>query len=90
MARLTHDARRPTTPSPLDAVVVDLERSSRGLLEVNVGVLEDMERRIGLSPLRALQSLERRGPSWSPSWATTSTCWAPPLADSATASARQA
>jgi DNA-binding MarR family transcriptional regulator len=62
MARLTHGTRRPTTPSPLDAVVVDLERSSRGLLEVNVGVLEDMERRIGLSPLRALQSLERRGP----------------------------
>lgn len=63
MARLTHDARRHPTPSAVDDVVIELERSSRGLLEVNVGVLEDMEKRIGLSPLRALQSLERRGPS---------------------------
>jgi DNA-binding MarR family transcriptional regulator len=40
-----------------------LERATRGLLEVNVSVLEQMERKIGLAPLRALQSLDRLGPS---------------------------
>jgi DNA-binding MarR family transcriptional regulator len=43
--------------------VTDVERASRGLLELNVGVLERMEKKIGLAPLRALQALERRGPS---------------------------
>ena len=41
----------------------ELERATRGLLELNVAVLERMERRIGLAPLRALQSLQRLGPS---------------------------
>ena len=40
-----------------------LERATRGLLALNVSVLEEMEKRIGLAPLRALQSLERLGPS---------------------------
>lgn len=40
-----------------------LERATRGLLALNVSVLERMERRIGLAPLRALQSLDRLGPS---------------------------
>lgn len=40
-----------------------LERATRGLLALNVSVLERMERQIGLAPLRALQSLERLGPS---------------------------
>jgi DNA-binding MarR family transcriptional regulator len=40
-----------------------LERATRGLLELNVEVLELMERRVGLAPLRALQSLDRQGPS---------------------------
>ena len=40
-----------------------LERATRGLLALNVSVLERMEKRIGLAPLRALQSLERLGPS---------------------------
>ncbi len=40
-----------------------LERATRGLLALNVTVLEQMEKRIGLAPLRALQSLERLGPS---------------------------
>ena len=40
-----------------------LERATRGLLALNVSVLEQMEKRIGLTPLRALQSLERLGPS---------------------------
>lgn len=40
-----------------------LERATRGLLALNVSVLEQMEQRIGLTPLRALQSLERLGPS---------------------------
>src|ERR1700742_100703 len=40
-----------------------LERATRGLLALNVVVLEELEKRIGLTPLRALQSLERLGPS---------------------------
>ena len=55
-----------TTASP-NHVAVDylerLERATRGLLALNVSVLERIEKRIGLAPLRALQSLERLGPS---------------------------
>lgn len=63
------------TPDPMDLAGIDvdgvvpseyasaLERATRGLLEVNVMVLELMERKIGLAALRALQSLERLGPS---------------------------
>jgi len=40
-----------------------LERATRGLLALNVVVLEEVEKRIGLAPLRALQSLQRLGPS---------------------------
>ncbi len=47
----------------LSDVVTRLERATRGLLALNVSVLEHMEKRIGLAPLRALQSLERLGPS---------------------------
>ena len=43
--------------------VRQLERATRGLLALNVSVLERMEKRIGLAPLRALQSLDRLGPS---------------------------
>lgn len=39
-----------------------LERATRGLLALNVSALERMEKRIGLAPLRALQSLDRLGP----------------------------
>ena len=42
---------------------VRLERATRGLLALNVSVLEHMEISVGLAPLRALQSLDRRGPS---------------------------
>ena len=42
---------------------VRLERATRGLLALNVSVLEHMEISVGLEPLRALQSLDRRGPS---------------------------
>jgi DNA-binding MarR family transcriptional regulator len=41
----------------------ELERATRGLLELNVAVLEQMDKTIGVAPLRALQSLERLGPS---------------------------
>jgi DNA-binding MarR family transcriptional regulator len=41
----------------------ELERATRGLLALNVAVLEEVEKRIGLAPLRALQSLQRLGPS---------------------------
>ncbi len=40
-----------------------LEEATRGLLALNVSALERMEKRIGLAPLRALQSLDRLGPS---------------------------
>lgn len=40
-----------------------LEQATRGLLALNVSVLERIEKRIGLAPLRALQALERLGPS---------------------------
>ena len=40
-----------------------LERATRGLLALNVSALEHMEKRIGLAPLRALQALDRLGPS---------------------------
>jgi DNA-binding MarR family transcriptional regulator len=40
-----------------------LERATRGLLELNVAVLEHLERKVGLAPLRALQALEHRGSS---------------------------
>ncbi len=42
---------------------VELERATRGLLALNVVVLEEIEKRVGLPTLRALQSLERLGPS---------------------------
>lgn len=41
----------------------ELEQATRGLLDLNVSVLEQMEKRIGLAPLRALQALDRLGPS---------------------------
>jgi DNA-binding MarR family transcriptional regulator len=47
------------TPEYLD----ELEQATRGLLALNVSLLEHMEKRIGLTPLRALQSLDRLGPS---------------------------
>jgi DNA-binding MarR family transcriptional regulator len=55
--RTAADAGRP------DDYSVSLERATRGLLELNVAVLESMEKKVGLAPLRALQSLERLGPS---------------------------
>lgn len=55
-----------TTASPkyVDVDYLErLEQATRGLLALNVSVLERMEKRIGLAHLRALQSLERLGPS---------------------------
>jgi DNA-binding MarR family transcriptional regulator len=46
-----------------DGYALELERATRGLLALNVLVLELMEKRIGLAPLRALQALDRLGPS---------------------------
>lgn len=51
-----------------DSVVSDeflsqLEQATRGLLALNVSALEQLEKRIGLAPLRALQALDRLGPS---------------------------
>jgi DNA-binding MarR family transcriptional regulator len=43
--------------------VAELELATRGFLELNVAVLEQMEKKIDLAQLRALQSLERLGPS---------------------------
>lgn len=49
--------------APSEGFAAVLERATRGLLALNVVVLEEMEKRVGLAPLRALQSLERLGPS---------------------------
>ena len=59
---VTSTKKRGTASGP-DDFVVQLERATRGLLALNVSVLEHMEKKIGLAPLRALQSLERLGPS---------------------------
>jgi DNA-binding MarR family transcriptional regulator len=40
-----------------------LEQATRGLLELTVAILERMDKSVGLSSLRALQSLRHRGPS---------------------------
>jgi DNA-binding MarR family transcriptional regulator len=40
-----------------------LEQATRGLLELTVAILEQMDKTIGLTSLRALQALRRRGPS---------------------------
>lgn len=40
-----------------------LEQATRGLLEVTITILERMDKTTGLTELRALQSLQRRGPS---------------------------
>ncbi|BDD99934.1 MarR family winged helix-turn-helix transcriptional regulator [Mycolicibacterium fortuitum] len=49
-------------PEDAEDYAVRLERATRGLLAVNVMALEPFEKRIGLSSLRALQSLGRIGP----------------------------
>lgn len=48
---------------PDHGYAAELERATRGFLALNVVVLEEVEKRIGLAPLRALQSLQRLGPS---------------------------
>ena len=62
MARQQEKVQRSASRVQLE-FVAEVERASRGLLEANVGVLEQMEKKIGLAPLRALQALERHGPS---------------------------
>ncbi|CAN5662907.1 hypothetical protein BH09ACT8_BH09ACT8_15000 [soil metagenome] len=56
------DRRRTVAPTE-DQYLRDLELATRGLLALNVSVLQHLEKRIGLEPLRALQALRRRGPS---------------------------
>jgi len=53
----------PSASDEQDGYAHLLERATRGLLALNVSVLARMEKRIGLAPLRALQSLDRLGPS---------------------------
>ncbi len=53
-----HDA-----PKTDDEYAAELERATRGLLALNVVVLEEVEKRVGLATLRALQALQRLGPS---------------------------
>lgn len=40
----------------------ELEQATRALLELNVAVLDEMNKAVGIASLRALQTLERRGP----------------------------
>jgi DNA-binding MarR family transcriptional regulator len=63
---MTSTKRLGTASSPghePDDFSARLERATRGLLTLNVSVLEHMEKQIGLAPLRALQALDRLGPS---------------------------
>ncbi|BBZ28551.1 hypothetical protein MMAD_28460 [Mycolicibacterium madagascariense] len=59
-AAVTSKGAGGTTPG--DDYGVELESATRGLLALNVVVLEQMEKRVGLAPLRALQALDRLGP----------------------------
>lgn len=59
----TRNHGQPIRSTDPEAYAVSLERATRGLLALNVSVLEHMEISVGLAPLRALQSLDRRGPS---------------------------
>jgi len=59
----TRNHSRPNGSPEAEEFAVRLERATRGLLALNVSVLEHMETSVGLEPLRALQSLDRRGPS---------------------------
>ena len=59
----TRNHSRPNGSTEAEEFAVRLERATRGLLALNVSVLEHMEDSVGLEPLRALQSLDRRGPS---------------------------
>jgi DNA-binding MarR family transcriptional regulator len=59
----TRNHGRPKRSKEANEYSVRLERATRGLLALNVSVLEHMESNVGLEPLRALQSLDRRGPS---------------------------
>jgi DNA-binding MarR family transcriptional regulator len=52
----------PASDKQAEHFLRQLEQATRGLLALNVSVLERMERRIGLAPLRALHSLDRIGP----------------------------
>jgi DNA-binding MarR family transcriptional regulator len=64
MVSASNDTARPDAAwEGSEHFVAELELATRGLLELNVAVLEQMEKKIGLAPLRALQSLERLGPS---------------------------
>jgi len=56
-------SRQPDAGTAGSAYAEALEQATRGLLELNVAVLEHLEKQIGLAPLRALQALDRRGPS---------------------------
>jgi DNA-binding MarR family transcriptional regulator len=59
----TGNHSRPKASMEAEEYSVRLERATRGLLALNVSVLEHMETSVGLASLRALQSLDRRGPS---------------------------
>ncbi|OBI97778.1 MarR family winged helix-turn-helix transcriptional regulator [Mycobacterium asiaticum] len=63
MASTRNRSRPDAATDGLDDLATELESATRGFLEINVGVLEQMEKKISLSALHALQSLERLGPS---------------------------
>ncbi len=57
------DDRQRADSSRDDGYAAELESATRGLLALNVVVLEQGEKGIGLGPLRGLQALQRLGPS---------------------------
>jgi DNA-binding MarR family transcriptional regulator len=57
----------PSTPSRVaeqpPGYAEQLEHATRGLLDLNTAILDQMGKTVGLDSLRALQTLERLGPS---------------------------
>jgi DNA-binding MarR family transcriptional regulator len=63
MTPSSNDASAPIFDDTAGISPERLEEATRGLLELTVTVLEQMDKTLGLTSLRALQSLRRRGPS---------------------------
>lgn len=63
MTAAQNRSRSGTAVGGIADFAAELESATRGFLELNVTVLEQMEKKISLGALHALQSLERLGPS---------------------------
>jgi len=57
-----HGHRPPPAAEVSGSYLTELEQATRSLFAINVAVLDQTGKQIGLTPLRALQSLDRSGP----------------------------